>query len=255
MRVSIPLAMLTGAVVVSGAAVPLMRRQTVSTIDAAIVCPATDKDGKPLTGSTSTTDDEGNLFAVCDYTGTGGAGDCTYFSDGSFSSGSSECPKGEQQTALGVGTTAVGGAATTSSNPVVVVPPTTSAVVVATTSAPVVAATTSSSSAPAVIISTSTSAPPVVLPTTSSDVPVVLNTTTSAAPVVDGGVPATSSPEAAATVVVVATTVVPAPTSGADVGTPQQVGSLSGAQGLRVGVQGMGMGVALLLGLLGAALV
>ncbi|KAJ7088070.1 hypothetical protein B0H15DRAFT_931117 [Mycena belliarum] len=47
-------------------------------------CPPTDKEGTALTGSGLTPD-----FVTCNYSG---AGSCTYFSDGGFSSGSSECP-------------------------------------------------------------------------------------------------------------------------------------------------------------------
>ncbi|KAJ6611315.1 hypothetical protein B0H10DRAFT_2437575 [Mycena sp. CBHHK59/15] len=55
-----------------------------------IQCPDTDKDGSALTGSAGSGD-----FVTCTYTD---AGPCTYFSaDGSFSSGSSTCPKGIAQ--------------------------------------------------------------------------------------------------------------------------------------------------------------
>ncbi|KAJ7024640.1 hypothetical protein C8F04DRAFT_1270028 [Mycena alexandri] len=65
-------------------------------IDPSIVCPATDKDGTALTQSSSFKDDEGNEFAQCTYKD---AGPCAFFfADGSFSSGSSTCPKGLPQT-------------------------------------------------------------------------------------------------------------------------------------------------------------
>ncbi|KAF7325077.1 hypothetical protein MKEN_00550400 [Mycena kentingensis (nom. inval.)] len=64
-------------------------------IDSSIECPSADDDGTPLTGSSKTNDDVGNEFALCTYQG---AGPCTYFfADGSFSSGSSQCPNGQAQ--------------------------------------------------------------------------------------------------------------------------------------------------------------
>ncbi|KAJ7923591.1 hypothetical protein B0H13DRAFT_55851 [Mycena leptocephala] len=55
-----------------------------------IQCPPVDKDGTALTGSAPQDD-----FVTCTYVG---AGLCAYFpADGSFSSGSSECPKGIPQ--------------------------------------------------------------------------------------------------------------------------------------------------------------
>ncbi|KAJ6565329.1 hypothetical protein B0H10DRAFT_2224216 [Mycena sp. CBHHK59/15] len=65
-------------------AVPQLQRR------ADIQCPATDKDGTALTGSAPSGD-----FVTCTYVD---AGPCTYFpADGSFSSGSSTCPKGIAQ--------------------------------------------------------------------------------------------------------------------------------------------------------------
>ncbi|KAJ7495110.1 hypothetical protein FB451DRAFT_362869 [Mycena latifolia] len=60
------------------------RRQSVQ-------CAPADDDGVPLSGSAPSGD-----FVSCEYDG--GAGECTYFpADGSFSSGSSQCPPGVAQ--------------------------------------------------------------------------------------------------------------------------------------------------------------
>ncbi|KAF7334307.1 RmlC-like cupin [Mycena sanguinolenta] len=73
-----------------------------SGISSSVKCPPKDKTGSPLTASSTTTDEAGNVFATCTYTT---AGVCTFFSDGSFSSGSSDCPQGLPQ-ASGFGTQA-----------------------------------------------------------------------------------------------------------------------------------------------------
>ncbi|KAF8175726.1 hypothetical protein K438DRAFT_1727633 [Mycena galopus ATCC 62051] len=65
-----------------------------------VTCPSADKDGSPLESAATSTDSDGNVFASCTYSS---AGVCTFFSDGSFSSGSSTCPAGLPQ-ASGFGT-------------------------------------------------------------------------------------------------------------------------------------------------------
>ncbi|KAJ7495112.1 hypothetical protein FB451DRAFT_362886 [Mycena latifolia] len=56
-----------------------------------IQCAPADDDGVPLSGSAPSGD-----FVSCEYDG--GAGECTYFpAEGSFSSGSSQCPPGVAQ--------------------------------------------------------------------------------------------------------------------------------------------------------------
>ncbi|KAJ7710414.1 hypothetical protein B0H17DRAFT_1367 [Mycena rosella] len=59
--------------------------------DDSINCASADDDGTALTGSAPD-----GTFVSCTYAG---AGDCEYFSDGSFSSGGSSCPKGVAQDA------------------------------------------------------------------------------------------------------------------------------------------------------------
>ncbi|KAJ7455978.1 hypothetical protein B0H11DRAFT_2066486, partial [Mycena galericulata] len=84
MRYSTPASLLLLAAVAHAA--PNARRQ-------AVQCAATDKGGTPLTESEGT----GN-FVTCIYGAAGGAGQCTYFpANGSFSSGSSQCPAGVPQ--------------------------------------------------------------------------------------------------------------------------------------------------------------
>ncbi|KAJ7742320.1 hypothetical protein B0H16DRAFT_1728258 [Mycena metata] len=128
---------------------------TAGAIDSSIVCPATDKDGTPLTQSSSFKDDEGNEFAQCTYKD---AGPCAFFfADGSFSSGSSTCPKGLPQTSTGGGNTSPPAGTTTQAAPPVTTTSTTQAAPPATTSttqaAPPPVTTTSSTAA----LSTSTS--------------------------------------------------------------------------------------------------
>ncbi|KAJ7193106.1 hypothetical protein GGX14DRAFT_546364 [Mycena pura] len=81
-------------------------------IDPSVKCAPTDKDNTALTGSRVA--DVG--FAECDYKD---AGPCTYFSaDGSFSSGSSTCPKGLPQDAnFGQSTTTAKAQVTTKAAP------------------------------------------------------------------------------------------------------------------------------------------
>ncbi|KAF7291394.1 hypothetical protein MIND_01284000 [Mycena indigotica] len=85
------LTLLVGAAVVSAVPAPVKR---------GVNCPGADKDGARLATSDTSRDTLGNVFAVCTYSG---AGPCTYFSDGSFSSGSSQCPKGLPQDATAAG--------------------------------------------------------------------------------------------------------------------------------------------------------
>ncbi|KAJ7467520.1 hypothetical protein FB451DRAFT_1401525 [Mycena latifolia] len=67
-------------------------------------CTPTDDDGSALTGSSVDADDS---FATCSYKD---AGECTYFfADGSFSSGSSTCPKGLPQDAASSSSSNTGG--------------------------------------------------------------------------------------------------------------------------------------------------
>ncbi|KAJ7600022.1 hypothetical protein C8J56DRAFT_909406 [Mycena floridula] len=105
-------------------------------------CAATDDEGTPLL-------DKGvdGTFFTCTYKG---ARLCTYFSDGSFSSGASICPPGLPQDTSGSGSTSSSSAAPQTSA--------TSAIVqtsAAVTSAPVTSTDNASTSAPL----TSTSAP------------------------------------------------------------------------------------------------
>jgi hypothetical protein len=59
-----------------------------------IQCAPADKNGVPFTSSAPSEDDP--TFVTCVYEG--GAGFCTYFpANGSFSSGSSDCPQGVAQ--------------------------------------------------------------------------------------------------------------------------------------------------------------
>ncbi|KAJ6626708.1 hypothetical protein B0H10DRAFT_1998197 [Mycena sp. CBHHK59/15] len=109
-------------------------------ISSSINCASTDDDGTPLISSASSTE-SGNEFATCTYKD---AGPCTYFfADGSFSAGSSTCPKGLPQTG-GSG----GGDTTTSYHP----PPTTT-----TTSTSSTSTSSSTTEAQATVLSTSTS--------------------------------------------------------------------------------------------------
>ncbi|KAF7362191.1 RmlC-like cupin [Mycena venus] len=75
------------------AAFQQLARNSGSSISSSVICPDKDKDNTPLTAS-SPFNDEGNTFASCTYPS---AGLCAYFSDGSFSSGSSTCPAGLPQ--------------------------------------------------------------------------------------------------------------------------------------------------------------
>ncbi|KAJ7602916.1 hypothetical protein DFH06DRAFT_1257946 [Mycena polygramma] len=134
-------------------------------IDPSITCPPVDKDGTALSESTSVKDDEGNEFAQCTYPS---AGPCQFFfADGSFSSGSSSCPKGLPQVAS-TGAAGGGGAATTTSTPAA--PPVTS------TTPPVV--TTSSTSTPIILppSTSSTPAPPPASSLSAVDTSVSLST-------------------------------------------------------------------------------
>ncbi|CAK5266652.1 unnamed protein product [Mycena citricolor] len=105
---SFTLTTLTLALFALGDARPLRRA-----IDASVRCAATDQTGSALTASSTTTDSSGNEFSVCTYKS---AGPCTFFfADGSFSSGSSDCPKGQAQTA-GAGTGGGGGGSSAGSS-------------------------------------------------------------------------------------------------------------------------------------------
>ncbi|KAJ7455983.1 hypothetical protein B0H11DRAFT_2066500 [Mycena galericulata] len=108
MRYSTPASLLLLAAVAHAA--PNARRQ-------AVQCAATDKGGTPLTSSEGT----GN-FVTCIYGASGGAGQCTYFpANGSFSSGSSQCPAGVPQnpsaTTDALSSVGGGGSAPTSTTP------------------------------------------------------------------------------------------------------------------------------------------
>ncbi|KAJ7691225.1 hypothetical protein B0H14DRAFT_3906303 [Mycena olivaceomarginata] len=64
-----------------------------------VICPPVDKAGSALTASSSFDDEDGNEFSECTYPV---AGACAFFfADGSFSQGSSQCPKGLAQTGTG----------------------------------------------------------------------------------------------------------------------------------------------------------
>ncbi|KAJ7686379.1 hypothetical protein B0H17DRAFT_716821 [Mycena rosella] len=81
-------------------------------IDSNINCAPVDDDGTPLTASSA---DSANDFATCEYKD---AGECTYFfADGSFSSGSSTCPKGLPQTGGTAATTTAAAQTTTAAPP------------------------------------------------------------------------------------------------------------------------------------------
>ncbi|KAK7042486.1 hypothetical protein R3P38DRAFT_317901 [Favolaschia claudopus] len=61
-----------------------------------VTCASTDEAGSELTAAKFVADNSGNEFAQCTYET---AGVCAFFfADGSFSSGSSECPEGVPQT-------------------------------------------------------------------------------------------------------------------------------------------------------------
>ncbi|KAF7362705.1 hypothetical protein MVEN_00619800 [Mycena venus] len=125
-----------------------------------VVCPAVDKDGSALSASSSFKDELGNEFAQCTYPS---AGVCAFFfADGSFSSGSSTCPKGLPQpsdSGSGGGSTTTTPATTTTSTPPP--PPPT------TTSSP-------PSPPPETTSSTSTETPP---PETTSEAPITSTST------------------------------------------------------------------------------
>ncbi|KAJ7675616.1 hypothetical protein DFH06DRAFT_1466456 [Mycena polygramma] len=148
-------------------------------IDPSITCPPVDKDGTALSESTSVKDDEGNEFAQCTYPS---AGPCQFFfADGSFSSGSSSCPKGLPQVAS-TGAAGGGGAAATTSTPAA--PPVTS------TTPPVV--TTSSTSTPIILPPTtsSTPAPPPASSSSAVDTDTSISLSTSFATVFSTSTPA-----------------------------------------------------------------
>ncbi|KAJ7152077.1 hypothetical protein C8R46DRAFT_1042949 [Mycena filopes] len=185
-------------------------------IDSSIVCPSSDKDGTPLTASSSFKDDDGNEFAQCTYKD---AGPCAFFfADGSFSSGSSTCPKGLPQTGAAapppVTTTQAPPPVTTTQAP----PPVTTTQApapppVTTTQAPPPPATTSSTPAPITSTSTSTFFSTVQPSASPSVVIAPAPPATTSTPVVVA--PVQSSVTDDVTTVVVQKTSTPAPTDGA----------------------------------------
>ncbi|KAJ6579301.1 hypothetical protein B0H10DRAFT_2100486 [Mycena sp. CBHHK59/15] len=135
-------------------------------ISSSINCASTDDDGTPLISSASSTE-SGNEFATCTYKD---AGPCTYFfADGSFSAGSSTCPKGLPQTGGSGGgdttTSTTAARTTTTSTPP---PATTTAARTTTTSTPPPTTTTTTSTSSTSTSSSTTEAQATVLSTSTS---------------------------------------------------------------------------------------
>ncbi|KAJ7866150.1 hypothetical protein B0H13DRAFT_1073045 [Mycena leptocephala] len=211
-------------------------------ISSTITCPPVDKDGTPLTASSSFNED-GNEFAQCTYKD---AGPCAFFfADGSFSSGSSTCPKGLPQTG-----SAGGGTTTTTPAPPPPPPPT-------TTQAPPPPPTTTQAAPPPPPPPVTTSAalppPPPPPPTTSTST--LFSTVAPApppttAPVVPPPAPTTANTDDGFTTVFTSVTVQPsaAATDGvANANSGLGDGSSNGAMGRGAGSAGVVLPLAFVL--------
>ncbi|KAJ7067581.1 hypothetical protein C8F01DRAFT_1228192 [Mycena amicta] len=211
------------------------QQQQAGSISSAVNCPATDKGGSSLTSSSPSKDEAGNALVNCDYTS---AGSCTYFTDGSFSSGSSQCPKGEQQT----GGSGSGGQAVTTTSP----PPAQTTTTQAPPPPPPPPTTTSSTQ----VVVTTAAPPPPPPATTTSTTPPVVTSTTDTPPIDTPAPPPPTSVQPTSTQIDFTTVIVPAPTDTAvaNSGNAAPQGGLSGGAMRRAPSAGVGLLLGMLVG-------